>query len=201
MSTGVGAAVVRFAVPFCGVRNPQRALLSIAALGVLLTSCSGGSSKPQVLPTLTATPSATPAAVEIPAAATPPTAQGADAFVRFFFKQLNHGFEASDPEAIKSLSGAACSSCNNFIATLAASRAKGEFLRGDSFSVAEVAAPPLEGDGTVVDISGEIPPRDRVDANGRVLRHLDAAGPFHLTVEIARAGNGWVVKAMTKVGT
>jgi hypothetical protein len=78
-------------------------LFPLALVAALVAGCSGGSGdKPSSLPTLTGPPpSASPAAV--PEAAKAKTALGADAFVRFYFEQLNVAFRTSSPGTLLGL--------------------------------------------------------------------------------------------------
>lgn len=171
----------------------RTATVLLAALGLLTTACSDNK-KPQTLPSLTPTPTATAAPVAIPSAATPATAQGADAFVRFFFTQLNAAFSDSNAGLLSGLIDPACGTCANYVRALRADPA--QVIQGPSFSVATVAAAPVESGGSYVEVVGTIPARKLVDRAGRVIRELPAEGRFHFTVAALRTSNGWVVRAI-----
>ena len=166
-------------------------------VALLLGGCSDDDA-PTVLPSLTATPSASPATVEIPAEARALTPQGADAFVRFFFAQMNVAFQRSDPSLIRELTNGECETCENYAEALEAARSKGHFLRGDSFVIANVAAAPLRAKGTFVTVTGSVPTTVEVDQAGRVLRNVAAEGSFRFTVAVKTTPRGWAVSGIAR---
>lgn len=169
----------------------------LAVLGLLLSGCSGGSDDdPTTLPSLSATPFATASPVPIPPQATANTPQALDAFVRFYFQQLNVAFSISDSSIIRRLSDPACGTCNNYADSLDADRR--QVIRGNSFSVSEVAAPPIESTGTVVDVYFSQPSRQLVDLSGRVLQELPAKPQQHFQVNVLRTGDGWRVRGIRR---
>jgi hypothetical protein len=169
-------------------------LFPLALVAALVTGCSGGSGdKPSSLPTLTGPPpSASPAAV--PEAAKAKTALGADAFVRFYFEQLNVAFSTSDSSIIRRYSDPACQTCNNYAKSLDANPA--EIVRGMSFAIGEVAAPPVNAGGTIVDVFGTVPGRQLTNRQGEVIRQLPASGRFYLQVNVVRNQSGWLVRGI-----
>ena len=94
----------------------------VGALVLTVAGCSGsGSDQPKVLPpvpsatvAVTATPTTTAAPVVVPSAAVPATPQGAAAFVRFFYGELNGAFQDGHDERIRRLSDRLCATCNNY---------------------------------------------------------------------------------------
>lgn len=174
----------------------RTANLLVAVLGLLASGCSGGDAKPTTLPSLSATPSVTASPATVPTAAKAQTPQGADAFVRFFFKQLNVAFSSSEPSIIGAYSNGECTTCDTYEKAVAAARNDGHFLRGDSFVVSEVAAAPLQSLGTLVEVFGAIPARQLVDGNGKFLQTLTADGDFHFTVAVKRTSDGWLVSGI-----
>lgn len=176
----------------------RTAALSVSVLGLLASGCSTSEAGPRSLPTLTSTPTPTPtrSPVVVPADARANTAQGADAFVRFFFAQLNVAFSTSDPTIIREMSNDECQTCANYAKALDASRADKEFLVGDSFVVIDVAAAPLQARGTIVEVLGRTPARQIVDAAGRVVTQLPVGGKFHMQVAVKRQVSGWLVSGM-----
>lgn len=172
----------------------------MVVLGLLVSSCSGGDPQPRALPTL-ATASRTPAPTlaALPEAAKAKTPQGADAFVRYFFSQLNVAFTSGTPEMIRVLSAPSCVLCKTYADGVEAARASGDTLDADTFIIAEVAAAPLQPLGTVVQIFGSTPKRHVLDRHGVVLRDLEASGQFHYELAAKRTAIGWIVSDMREV--
>ena len=162
------------------------ALSSVAA-------CSGGNAEPKVLPTLAPTTSATPtsAPVEVPAAARARTPEGADAFVHFFFDEMNEAFKTSDGDRIRRLTNGECETCENYAKALDAARREGHYLRGDSFRLLGVAAPPLEALGVIVDVTADTPARTQVDSQGVALMSVAAEGRIRLQVAVKWVSGVW----------
>ncbi len=170
----------------------SRTALALSAL--VLSSCSGGSGPgPSVLPKLTAGPSPTVTLAPVPPAATAFTPQGADAFVRYFFDQMNVAFQTSNASIIDALSTPACVTCNNYESSLRAALKNGHFLSGPSFEVTAVAASPTDSAGSSADVVGKIPARDSIDGTGKVLQHLPAKPRFYFIVTVIRRSATWAV--------
>jgi hypothetical protein len=173
-------------------------LFSVALVAVLVTGCSGGSGdKPSSLPTLTGpAPTASPAAV--PEAAKAKTALGADAFVRFFFSQLNVAFAIGDGSPIEALSNDECVLCQSYIAAVATEKVAGKHVTSDTFLVSEVAARPIEELGTLVEVYGQLPSRREFDAAGRLIATIPAGGRFHFQVAVKNTSTGWTVSGVRR---
>lgn len=172
----------------------SRTAAALTLGGLLLSGCSGGAdAKPSVLPTLSPTPSATPTLDPVPPAATALTPQGADAFARYFFAQMNIAFRTSNASLIEALSTPACFTCHNYVASLQDRKRNGEFYDADTFAISDVAAAPPEGTHTTVDVVGTLPARNSVDAQGRIIERLPAKARFYFVAKLERAKNAWVV--------
>jgi hypothetical protein len=171
----------------------RSAVVVLVFVAALASGCTGGSGdKPTVLPTVSALPTtSTPA--PIPPQATAATSLGADAFVRFYFTELNRAFRRSAPELVAALSAPGCTTCNNYAKALSASRTAGHFLDADTFLVSEVAAAPVQTRGSIVEVYGTTPVRHQVDASGRVLVSYPADGRFHFEVAAIKVSGGWTV--------
>jgi hypothetical protein len=176
------------------VVNRNALVPAVALLALLAAGCSSGTGdKPSALPTLSsAAPTATPA--PIPSAAQAPTAQGADAFVRFYFQQLNVAFSTADSGIIRAFSDPSCGTCKNYIEALDATPET--VIRGESFHVLDVAVPPIEKVGTVVDVYITQPARMLVDRAGKVITKYPAKGQQHLLVNVIRSVGGWRVRGI-----
>jgi hypothetical protein len=176
--------------------NRSAALVPIALVVALVSGCTGGSGeKPTVLPTVsTLPPPASPAPVPEPAKAKTP--QGADAFVRFFFAQMNLAFASGEGGLIMAFSNEQCVACRGYEDAVATERQAGRHLLDDTFNVKEVAARPLEPLGTLVDVFGDLPARRQVDAAGRPVRTIVSGGAFHFQVGVKLTATGWVVSGI-----
>lgn len=174
----------------------RTANLLVAVLGLLASGCSGGGAKPTTLPSLTATPSASSVAPSIPPQATANTSQALDAFVRFYFQQLNVAFSTSDASIIRAFSDPACLTCNNYARALDSD--PDELIRGNSFSLVDVAAPPVGTGTTSVEVLGTVPPRAVVKGDGTLIRSLPSGGQFHYSVTVMRVGNAWRVLSIAR---
>lgn len=97
------------------------------AVVVALAGCggtSGGGGGPSSTRSVRSTASPTPSSVQstsgaidpvlarIPAAARPETMKGAEAYVKFYFEEVNRAFIAADASRLKGLSGASCEMCS-----------------------------------------------------------------------------------------
>lgn len=170
---------------------------NVAVVGLwaaLLSACSSGSDPaPVTLPSLTATPTPIVTLEPVPPAATALTPQGAEAFVRYFFDQMNEAFRTSNASLIDALSTPDCITCNNYESALMASKKAGNFLSGPSFALTAVAATPPDGKGSVADVIGRLPARDVVDARGKIVQRLPAKARFYFVVTVKPRGGAWVV--------
>ncbi len=172
----------------------------MVVLGLLVSACSGADPRPRALPTL-ASSSQTPAPTlaALPEAAKAKTPQGADAFVRFFFAQLNIAFTSGTPEMIRVLSAPSCVLCKTYADALGAARANGQFLDVDTFVISDVAAAPLQQLGTIVQVFGSTPLRHLVDRRGTVLETVPATGAFHYELTAKRTPDSWLVADLREV--
>ena len=178
----------------------RTANLLVAALGLLASGCAGGSdAKPTTLPSLTATPSASTSAAVIPTPARAHTPQGAAAFVRFYFVQVNKAFTTADPGSLAALSDPECSSCRNYIATAEKFRSDGRHIRGVAVRVISAEAPPEESGFIAVDAFLDAPSRDIVTFDGTLIEHLPPDPTYHRTVFVKMVSSGWTVRAVKKL--
>lgn len=183
--------------PVCRSVRAVRLRAATALTGLALISACSGSSNPRTLPTLTPTPTTSGTEV-LPAAATPNTSQGLDAFVRFYFDQLNAAFATSNAELIRGLSSPECETCENYARSLGKD---GNHIVGVTFANVEVAAPPLQPSGTIVEVTGLVPPRKVVNASGQVVKSLPSGGTFHFQINVLRTATGWAVRGIRRAGS
>lgn len=175
---------------------PTMVSLTLAAGG-----CSGtGSAKPTVLPpvpsaTVVVTPTPTAVVpVVVPSAAVPATPQGAAAFVRFFYGELNGAFQDGHDERIRALSDPACGTCNILASAVQEGRLAGRRILGVSFRPTAVEAAPESGGADFVTVLGTVPAR-RISEKG-VIRSLSGGRPFAHTVSLIRRGDAWLVRGV-----
>ena len=168
----------------------------LAVLTALVAGCSGGGGggdKPTSLPSITSTPVAS-SPVPVPPAATPNTSRSLEAFVRFYFDQLNIAFSTADASVIRAYSDPICKTCNNYAATVGSDASS--VIRGVSFALTDVAVPALGPGVTDVEVFGTVPPRERVKRDGTLVRRLPSAGSFHFVMSVAREGEDWKVASI-----
>lgn len=174
----------------------------VVALVLAVAGCSGsGSDKPKVLPPVpsstvvaSASPTASAAPVVVPSAAVPATPQGAAAFVRFFYGELNGAFQDGNDERIRVLSDHLCATCNNYADAVASGAKARSRIVGITFGSLEVAAASPKNGVVLVTVLGSVPKRQE-EKNG-VLTSLAAEGPFNDTVALQRRGDRWLVRAI-----
>ncbi|MCW2586462.1 MAG: hypothetical protein JWN55_1978 [Frankiales bacterium] len=189
-STGQVRAV-RFLATVEQVR-PGTATLPVAALALLATtSCSSSGAQPTSLPRISTTSTATPT---VPPQATANTSLALDAFVRFYFALLNVAFSTSDASVVRRWSDPICQTCNNYAKALDTSRE--EIIKGKTFDQVDVAAPPVNPSGTLVEVFGTIPARKLIKRNGTVVKDLPSDGRFHFVVNVIRTPSGWLVRGI-----
>jgi hypothetical protein len=176
--------------------RPGTATLPVAVLALLATtSCSSGNAQPRSLPLLASSTPSPYVTASVPAHATPNTRLALEAFVRFYFQQLNVAFSTSDGTIIRRYSHPDCGTCANYAAAL--DETPEHVIRGDSFSIIDVAAPPLASHGgTLVEVLFNVPARSLVDKSGRLLEALPAEPNRHFTLNVLRTATGWSVRGI-----
>ena len=125
--------------------------VALVALSATLAGCNGGgdptpsptvtSSSPSASPSVSASPSSSPSpSVSIPAEAMQQTPEGAVAFVKFYFDQVNRAWTTPDETVLPPLSDEQCNSCKNLQADAAELSAKGQRMDPAPVAVSEVLA-------------------------------------------------------------
>jgi len=189
------------------VKKTSAALLAVPlAASMLLAGC-GGDSNPDAsrsstasssptttaAPTTSTSPTATVAPTidpNIPAAARAHTPAGAEAFVRYFFAQLNRSWSTADPSLLPPLSEPGCKTCGAFTASAAKYRSQEQHYKGEFFSVTSIAALGEGLKGQEVLVVGQQEPGAIVDQSGTVIESsVRQAGKF--VVSLHWTGKGW----------
>ena len=174
----------------------------VGALVLAVAGCSGsGSDQPKVLPPVpsatvvaSATPTTTAVPVVVPSAAVPATPQGAAAFVRFFYGELNGAFQDGHDERIRALSDPACGTCNILAGAVQSGRRADQKVIGISFQTQSVEAAAEQNGVTLVTVLGLLP-RRRFSDHGTVTV-LPGAGHFVHSVTLARKNSSWRVRGI-----
>ena len=190
-------------------RKTSAALLAVPlAASMLLAGC-GGDTKPNASPSSTAgsspttttpAPTATPASPtstagpktdpNIPATARAHTPAGAEAFVRYFFAQLNRSWSSADPSLLPPLSEPGCKTCGAFTSSAASFRSKNQHYKGEVFSVTHIGALGEGLKGQEVLVVGKQEPGAIVDQAGGVIKSsVRQAGKF--LISLHWTGKGW----------
>ena len=181
----------------------RRAVLSAAALLVVLAGCGGD---PKADPSPTPTPSApvtspvstTPSAPVMPEEANADTKAGAIAFVKYYIELINHAQATGDVVALEAVEDPACKSCQSARSGVASHYQAGGSVDGGEWRVHSASA---VQNGA---ISGWV-----VDANvayGRQIVHfgsgkpdkVNEAGRMILSIQVERSNDQWQVHEWTR---
>ena len=148
------------------------------AASLLLAAC-GGDAKPgasasststsspaTAAPPTTASPTTDP---NIPVAARAHTPAGAEAFVRYFFDQVNLAWSTPEPGALPRLCSASSKSCASFEATAVQLEAAGNHYDGPPVTTLSVTALDAPAGRQSVLYKGRQEKRNVVDAAGHVI--------------------------------
>jgi hypothetical protein len=131
----------------------------------------------------------------IPAAARAHTPAGAEAFVGYFFKQLNRSWSTADPTLLPLLSKPVCKTCGAYAASAASFRSKNQHYRGEAMSVSLIAAQGKGLKGEEVLVVAEQKPGALVDAKGKVIE-TSPGQTGKLIVSLAWTGSLWTTVAV-----
>jgi len=131
------------------VKKTSAALMAVPLAASMLLAACGGDAKPGASssststssPTTTAPPTAsTTTDPNIPLAARAHTPAGAEAFVRYFFDQLNETWQSPKTGQIARLSLPACKTCQQYESAAAGMVSKNQRYEGEAFSVTSIAS-------------------------------------------------------------
>lgn len=160
----------------------------------VLAGCAGDGERPPALPPLTATPSPSPSVEAAPTGIAAPTPEGAAEFVRYFYAQVELGYQRKDPNLVARLSAPGCSACARFVSSITRLRANNERVEGLVYDITFAAAPATDGLVARVDIIYNGPEVVRYDATGQVVNREPAAAGAEEQVDLVEApAGGWLV--------
>jgi len=181
----------------------KKAPVAILAVAILLTACGGGT-KPDAPATSSSTTTSTSAPTvsvspttagptidpNIPAAARAHTPAGAEAFVRYFYSQLNIAWSKPQTGLISGLSVETCKTCATLEGTAADLAAKRRHYLGEVLAVKTIGSI-SESEVLVV---GEQPIGAVIDSNGAVVKSGTKVQPLKFVVTVAWPAEGWLVQ-------
>ena len=179
-----------------------RTALACLVVPVALSGCADDGSGATALapapvaPGATASPAAvaTAAPVAVPPSAQAEPPQGAAAFARFFYSEVERAYEQRDPEVIARLSAPGCKACGFFIDSIMASRDKDERIEGATYEIVFAEAPAIRDGKVAVSVVYNGPEAVRYAADGSVVSREPAASNDQQEVELVRVARSWLVQ-------
>lgn len=164
------------------------------------TSSSTGSPSPtgSTSPSATGSPSASASApIDIPAAAQANTEDGAVAFVRFWFEQVNIAFTTANPAVITLLSTSDCKSCSSLAESPAEFAAKQQRAKPSPFKpLTNVKSLGKDPDGQYrVSFTLAQNTVSVLDASGKVV-DTQQGGSAKRVALVTRKGEQWVMRGL-----
>jgi hypothetical protein len=168
--------------------------VAVVALTAALTGCSSDAELPSTLPSLSTTPSAVPTVSPLPSAISAPTPEGAGAFARFWYQQVELAFATKDPALVEKLSAPGCVACEAFRDSVAQLQRDGGRVEGLRFELRAAETRPLEGNAAVVDVVYDAPETVSYDADGAVDLREPAVRFAEESMRLVRSPSGsWLV--------
>ena len=186
----------------------KRTPVAILAASILLAACGGGA-KPDASSTRTSPSTSTPAPTvsvssttaptidpNIPAAARAHTPAGAEAFVRYFYEQVNAAWTAPSAGLISALSSPGCKSCAELEATAHDLTQKKQHYDGPPVTIVSVGALAEARPGQLqVLVTFVQEHRNVIDASGHVAL-TDQRKPGKFVATLGWSNQGWSVAAV-----
>jgi outer membrane murein-binding lipoprotein Lpp len=179
--------------------------LSSMVLGSLLLAGCGGDAKPDASSSSTTASSTTTTALpttspttdpttdpNIPVAARAHTPAGAEAFVRYFFDQVNIAWTTPKPGLLPQLCKASSKSCKSFEDTAVQLKAAGNHYDGMPVTTQSVAALDAPGGRQSILYLGRQEKRNVVDSTGRVVS-TDQQKTVRFEVALEWTPSGWTI--------
>jgi len=180
---------------------------SMALASLLLAGC-GGDAKPDVSsssssassPTTTAPPTASPTTdPNIPVAARAHTPAGAEAFVRYFYYQLNVAWSTPKSGLVSVLSLPTCKTCANFEAEAKRSATKKERIIGESVVLDTVSTSDATNLAKLTVLAiGYQPKTVVVDTSGKTVETVQRERVRTL-VTAQWGANGWLIAEIQSI--
>ena len=174
-----------------------------AALLLLLavSACTSSGPAPTTLPTLG--PSASPTVTAVPAVTGPPvvapagtaaaTSEGAVAFARFFYAQVESAYTRHDATLIRTHSLVTCAACTRWAAEVEAAGRAGQCVTGVVFDITGATAPALVGTTVTVRVAYSQPAGHRYDRAGGQVAGTAARPAAVELLGLTRTQGAWKV--------
>lgn len=193
------------------IRTMRAGLVLSLVTGLALSGCSSSAAKapprafstpsasatPAASPTPSATATPTPTTLAtVPAAARPVTPQGAAAFVKFFFQQVDRAFKLPDSTVLLRWSTSNCKTCSNFAGAAVRLQKDKTHLAEDAILVRSAEAAPVEAGRSLVDVYADFPITREVDGRGHLVRTSQPQPRHHFTVVVQNIHGGWITRAV-----
>ncbi len=145
--------------------------------------------------TTTPTPSVRPASPVAKAdRADAPTADGAEAFARYWIDVVNSAYVTLDTKQLREISSPSCQTCRNYIKSLGESAQLEETYEGGQYRVRSAAATPPVGRASRVLVSYSAPRLVVRNKAGKVVDTERAEKRGTLVIDLSRHGSSWLVK-------
>lgn len=178
--------------------------LGVPALAgaIALSGCGGSSSaEPQVLPTVQpSSAAATTAAPSVsPSGKDAPTPEGAAAFARFVYAEIERAFVARDPSIVEAVSTPGCVSCKNFIESIKGVRDGNGRVEGYRIDVRVAVAPGGTGQTARVDIIRDSTANIEYDRAGRVVSKEPGLRGIEEQMNLVRVNESWRVANIIRI--
>lgn len=174
-----------------GMRRNVAVVLVVAGIA----ACASPSAKPKVLPSFSpaATSGGAPATALSTKTAAPPTPQGAVAFARYWYSQVELAYAKRDPMLIQRLSAPGCTACERYVRSISEARDKNQRVVGVMFHITLAEAPALIGGKARVDVIYDGPITHRYDSQGKEVHSERAVHNFEEQLDLVRSGSTWLV--------
>ncbi len=123
-----------------------------------------------------------------------PTAEGAEAFARYWIDVLNVAFATLDPGQLQAMSEPTCKTCSNYAGSLRASARDGEVYEGGRYRVLSVVSAPVAGRSARVLLTYSTPKLVVRNRAGDVIDTVPRSKRSTLVIDLLRRDEGWRVK-------
>jgi uncharacterized protein DUF6318 len=162
----------------------------LSAVGALaLAGCGeAGSSSGKSLP-----------APVLPEAAKKNTAEGAEAFTRYFFDSINHAFASGRTDGLIQASAPTCEICRATIGDVNYAFARGQ-IRGGELKIDKIGKPKTVGPYSNRVVTYSEAKYEEVGPDGKVLYAVPAKQGYQLVVKLTWTGTGWQMAQMNRFG-
>lgn len=174
-----------------------RLVAIVPVLGLLLGGCTSRTqAAPKPLPTLEATVSPTPVALEVPESAKPATTVGAAAFARFYLQVLSEALNSGEFASVRAISAPECGFCNDLEAATRRDVAAGRRFSGGKYEVLSAEATQNAPGDAVVDVLYARTASTTTGKDGTALSRGRAEPRSFMQIRVLRVGASWVTRAV-----